>query len=72
MAFGDAANGGVARHLRDEVKIESDDGSVRAHLGCRMCSFAARVTCANHDYVEFFIKLIHKTDPGFSLADAEC
>ena len=54
MAFGDAADGGVAGHLRDEVEIEGENGGAEAHARGGHRGFAACVAGAYDYYVELF------------------
>jgi hypothetical protein len=54
MALGDAADGRVAAHLRDQVEIHGDDGRLEAHARGRHRSFAAGMARADYGYVELF------------------
>ena len=54
MALGDAADGGVAGHLRDEVEIEGENGGAEAHARGGHRGFAACVAGAYDYYVELF------------------
>ncbi len=58
MAFGDAADGGVAAHLGDEVEVEGEDGRAEAHAGGGHRGFASGVACSYDDYVELFGEVI--------------
>ena len=46
MAFGYAAYGGVAGHLRDEVEVEGEEGGAQAHARGGGGGFAAGVARA--------------------------
>ena len=48
MALGDAADGGVAGHLRDEVEVQREEGRAQAHACGRGCGFATGVAGADH------------------------
>jgi hypothetical protein len=54
MALGDAADGGVAGHLRDEVEVEREERRAQAHARGGHGGFAAGVACADDDYVVLF------------------
>ena len=54
MAFGDAADGGIAGHLGNQVEVHGDDRRLEAHAGCGHGRFAAGVTCAYYGDVELF------------------
>ncbi len=54
MALGDAANGGVAGHLRDEVEVEREESGAQAHARGGHGGFAASVSGAYDDYVVLF------------------
>ena len=47
MAFGYAADGGVAGHLRDEVEVEGEEGGAQAHARGGGGGFAAGVAGAD-------------------------
>lgn len=51
VAFGDAANGRVAGHLRNEVGIHGDDAGLKAHSGTGARGFATGVTGADDEHV---------------------
>jgi hypothetical protein len=52
VALGDAADGRVARHLRDQVQVHGDHGGAQAHARAGARGFAAGVTGADdHDVV---------------------
>jgi hypothetical protein len=59
MAFGDAADGGVAGHLRDEIDVQSEEGGLQAHAGGGHGGFASGVSGADYYYVEMFVELLH-------------
>ena len=54
MAFGDAADGGIAGHLRDQVDIERVEGGLQAHAGGGHGGFASGVAGADDHHVELF------------------
>ena len=56
MAFGDAADGGVAGHLRDEVEVQREERGAQAHARGGHRGFAAGVAGADDDDVELFGK----------------
>ena len=56
MALGDAADGRVAAHLRDEVEVQGEEGGAEAHARGGHRGFAAGVAGAYDDYVELFGK----------------
>jgi hypothetical protein len=49
VALGDASNGGIARHLRNQVQIETEQCRPQAHSGSGHRRFAPRVP-STHDY----------------------
>jgi hypothetical protein len=59
MPLGDAANGGVATHLRDQVEVQGEQGGAQAHARGGHRRFAASVSCADHQYIELFGKGHH-------------
>src|SRR5580658_2581267 len=54
MALGDAADGGVAGHLGDQVEVHGDDRRLEAHARGGHGRFAAGVACADYGDVELF------------------
>ena len=54
MALGDAADGGVAGHLRDEVEIQREERRAQAHARRGDGRFAAGVSRADYDYFVLF------------------
>ena len=54
VAFGYAADGGVAGHLGDEVEVEGEEGGAEAHARGSGGGFAARVAGAYDEDVEGF------------------
>ena len=54
MAFGYAADGGVAGHLGDEVEVEGEEGGAEAHARGGGGGFAAGVAGADDEDVELF------------------
>src|SRR5690349_4835469 len=58
VAFGDAADGGVAGHLRDEVEVHGDHGGFEAHARRGAGGLATGVTGADDDDVVSFLHWI--------------
>ena len=56
VALGDAADGGVAGHLRDEVEVQGEEGGAQAHARGGGRGFAAGVAGADDEDVELFGK----------------
>ena len=56
MTLRDSAHGRVARHLGDQVKIQSVESCLQAHACCGHRGLAPCVAGADHDYVEMFGK----------------
>jgi hypothetical protein len=54
MALGDAADGGIAGHLRDEVEVEGVERCTQAHARRSDGCLAAGVTGSNDDDVVLF------------------
>ena len=54
MALGDAADGGVAAHLRDEVEVHGDERGLQAHARGSHGGLAAGMTGAHHDHIVLF------------------
>jgi hypothetical protein len=54
MALGDAADGGIAGHLRDEVEVEREQSRAQAHAGRGHGRLAAGVSGAHDDYIVLF------------------
>ena len=54
VALGDASDGGVAGHLRDEIDVEGVEGGPESHAGAGNGGFASGVPGADDDYVEMF------------------
>ena len=54
MALGDAADGGIAGHLRDQVEVQGEERGAQAHAGRGDGGFAAGVSGADDGYVEVF------------------
>src|ERR1700674_4527518 len=54
MAFGNASDGGVAGHLRDEVDVQGVEGGLEAHAGAGDGGLASGVSGADDYYVEIF------------------
>jgi hypothetical protein len=56
MAFSNAANRGVAAHLRDQIEVEGEHRRSQAHARCSHRSFAAGVSCAYDEHIVLFRK----------------
>jgi hypothetical protein len=56
MALGNASDGGVAGHLRDEVEVEGEQGGAQAQAGRGHGRLAAGVSGADDDYIVLFGK----------------
>jgi hypothetical protein len=52
VAFGDASDGGVARHLRHQVEVHGDQSGAETHAGASARGFAPGVTGADDHDVE--------------------
>ena len=52
MALGDAADGGVAGHLRDVVVVDGEQECFRAEAGGGQCGLATRMAASDDDHVE--------------------
>ena len=59
MAFGDAADGGVAGHLGDEIEIEGEERGAETHAGRGSRGFTAGMACADDEDVEMFCVAHH-------------
>ncbi len=59
MSLGDAADGGIAGHLGDEIDVQCVKGSLQAHAGGSHGGLASGMTGADHDHVEMFVKRLH-------------
>ena len=56
VALGDAADGRVARHLRDQVEIEAKQRRAQSHARGRHRRFTARVSCSHYYDIVLFRK----------------
>ena len=56
VPFGDAADGGIAGHLRDQVQVHGDHGGAQPHARARPRGFASRVAGSDHHHV---VPLVH-------------
>jgi phosphoribosylamine--glycine ligase len=68
MPLGDAADGRIARHLRNQVNIHGDHGRAKADAGAGACGLATSVPSADYDNVETTAHCYHcsserKSDP---------
>lgn len=54
MAFADAADGGVARHLAEGFDIVAEQKRLRAHARSGERGFGAGMAAADHDYIVLF------------------
>ena len=67
MSFGNTSNGGVARHLCDEINVEGIKGGLQPHPRRGHGGFAASVSCADHYHFELFGELLHKRNANVVL-----
>ena len=51
VALRDASNGGIARHLRDQIRVHRVERGCAPHARGRMRRFASGMTCADNDYI---------------------
>jgi hypothetical protein len=56
MTFRDPANRRIARHLADEVEVQSDQPGFRAESRRGRRRLTTRMAGADHDYIECFVK----------------
>jgi hypothetical protein len=56
MSFRNAANGRIAGHLTDEVKVQSNQAGLRAESRRGRRCLAASMAGANHDYIKCLVK----------------
>jgi len=61
MSFGNASDGGIAGHLRDQVDVERVERSPQAHACGSHGGLASGMTGADDNYVELFSEL-HESD----------
>ena len=54
VSLGDAADGGIAGHLRDEIDVEREERGLQAHARRGHRGFAAGMTGADHNNVVGF------------------
>jgi hypothetical protein len=54
MALGHSADGGIAAHLGDEVKVHGDEGGLEAHARGSHGGLAPGVTRADHYHIVLF------------------
>ena len=57
VPFGNSANGGIARHLRDEVNVKRVERGLQAHASGSHGGLASGMTGADHDNVIGFGEL---------------
>ncbi len=58
MPLGDAANGGIARHLRDEIEVKRIQRSLQAHARRSHGGFATGMTRTYHHNIIGFSELL--------------
>jgi hypothetical protein len=56
VALGDAADGGVARHLCDQIEIEAEQCGAQSHPRSSHGGFATGMSGTHHDNVVLFRK----------------
>ena len=61
MAFGNASDGGIAGHLRDQVDVQRVERGLQAHARGSHGGLASGMTGADDNYVELFSEL-HESD----------
>ncbi len=54
VSLGDSADGGIARHLGDQVDVQRVESGLQAHAGGGHGGFASGMSGADYDYVELF------------------
>jgi hypothetical protein len=54
MSLGDAADGGIAGHLRDQVEVQGEERRAQAHPRGSGSGFAASMAGTDYQYVELF------------------
>jgi hypothetical protein len=57
VSFGDAAHGGVAGHLRDQIDVERVKRGLEAHACRSHGSFASGMTSADDHYIELLSEM---------------
>ena len=55
MTLGDAPNGGIARHLRDQIDIQGEKGGPQSHASRSHGCLATGMPGADHDDVESLV-----------------
>jgi hypothetical protein len=60
VSFRDAADSGVAGHLRDQIDVERVESGLQTHAGGGHRGFATGMSGADHDYIELFGELHFK------------
>ena len=59
VSLGNAADGRIAGHLRDEIDVQGVERGLQAHAGRGHGGFASGVSGADHDYIELFGEVGH-------------
>ena len=59
MSLGNAADRRVARHLGDQVDIQSEQRGLQAHASSGHRSLASGMPGAHHNHLEMFVKRLH-------------
>ena len=72
VPLGDAADGGIAGHLGDEIDIERVESGLQAHASRGHGGLASGVSGAHHDNVELFGKALHSPVSYSSNCWLEC
>jgi hypothetical protein len=55
MSFSNSTDRWIARHLSDQIQVQSDHRGSRTQPRRRRSRLATSMTTADHDYLKFFI-----------------
>jgi hypothetical protein len=56
MAFGDSPDGRIARHLADQIQVQSNESGLYAQTRGGRSRFTSRVPRADNDYIKGFVE----------------
>src|ERR1700674_3265821 len=59
VPLGDAADGGVTRHLRDQIDVQRIESGLQPQASRRHRGFASGMTSPHHHHLEMFVKRLH-------------
>src|SRR4029077_12753333 len=59
VPLSDAANGGITRHLRDQINVQGIKSGLQPHTSGRQGGLASGMSSTHHHYFEMFIKRPH-------------